>query len=181
MRSLLLIALAIIFFTGCTEDPTKTEYKHTDITIQKDNMVVLDYDELVNEFHDKSLTHNAYQYDQNETYIIFRLSMDTYININKELELICGAKGDIKTYDSWGTADQNTSLEYGALAQFTKQDLDDHNCLQADGQLEDLTGSLYGYAEYTQNKVTPTKHTVTSNSITYTAQEINEAFALFNE
>ena len=180
MKSLLLIVLATLFFSGCT-DPTKTETIHTVITIQKDDMVVLNYDGLTQELDDKYISYESYQYDHNDTFVLFRCSIDTSISIMPKLQLDCGAEGYLYTYASRIDVDNNTSLEYGALAEFTKQDLDDHNCLQADGQLEDLTGSLYGYAEYTQNKVTPTKHTVTSNSITYTAQEINEAFALFNE
>ncbi len=180
MRTLFLMALAIIFFSGCV-DPTKTENKHTYITIQKDNMVVLDYNGLTQELDDKHISYEPYQYDNNDTFVLFRCSIDTSISILLKLQLNCGAEGNLYTYGSRINIDNNTSLKYGALAEFTKQELDDHNCLQAGGQLEDLTGSLYGYAEYTQNRTTPTKHTVTSNSITYTAQEINEAFALFNE
>ncbi len=180
MKILILVVLTVFIFSGCV-DPTKTENKHTYITIQKDDMVVLDYNGLIQERYNKGLLAESYNFDKNAIYVLFRLSMDTYINIALDLILDCGATGDTITYDSWGSADQNTSLEYGALAQFTKQELDNHNCLQAGGQLEDLTGSLYGYAEYTQNRTTPTKHTVTSNSITYTAQEINEAFAVFGK
>jgi len=180
MKTILLIVLSIILFSGCT-DPTKTKNIHTVITIQKDDMIVLNYDGLVDEFRDKVMSHRSELYDKNATYILYRVSLDTYINITKRLMLTCGAESSIYYYGSWGSLNQNKCLQFGALAKFTKKELNDHNCLQADGQLTDLTGSLYGYAEYAQSKITPVKHTVTSNSITYTAQEINEAFAVFGE
>ena len=180
MKKLILFLFITLFFTAC-EEPGKTENKHTDITIQKDDMVVVDYDGLIQELDDKYINHEPYYHDHNDTFVLFRCSIDTFINIKLKLHLNCGAEGYLSHYSRWGSADENFNLEYGTLAEFTKRDLDEHNCLQTDGQLEDLTGSLYGYAEYTQNRVTPTKHTVTSNTITYTAQEINEAFALFDE
>ena len=173
MKILILVVLTVFIFSGCV-DPTKTENKHTYITIQKDDMVILDYNGYIDRYNS-----SPFHLDDNITYIVLQVSMDTYISIRLQLQLQCGASGEV--IDIHHLSENNTSLEARALAEFTKQELDDHNCLQSGGQLEDLTGSLYGYAEYTQNRTTPTKHTVTSNSITYTAQEINEAFALFNE
>ena len=179
MRTLLFIILSILFFSGC-EDPTKTETIHTVITIQKDDMAVLDYTGLIKQFEEREAVYYSQDYSSRALYMIFWFTKDTSISINLDYQLSCGVSSHAGRY--FEKSESGTSLlNYGVYAVFTKQDLDDHNCLQEDGQLEDLTGSLYGYTEYTQNKVTPTKHTVTSNSITYTAQEINEAFALFNE
>ena len=173
MRSLILIVLVTLLFSGC-EDPTKTKNLQTTISIQKDDMVVLDYNSYINLYNS-----SPFHADENTTYTVYQVSLDTSISIRLQLQLQCGASGEILYTGK--LPENNTSLEYIALAEFTKQDLDDNNCLQAGGQLEDLTGSLYGYAEYTQNRTTPVKHTVTSNTITYTAQEINEAFAVFNQ
>ena len=180
IKTIILTLIIMLFFTAC-EEPGKTKYKQTYITIQKDDMVVVDYDGLTQELNDKFINYESYYHDHNDTFVIFRSSIDTFINIKLKLHLNCGAEGYLSHYSRWGSADENSNLEYGMLAEFTKKDLDENNCLQADGQLEDLTGSLYGYAEYSESRVTPVKHTVTSNTITYTAQEINEAFALFNE
>ena len=75
--------------------------------------------------------------------------------------------------------EDNSSLEYGALAAFTRQSLLDQNCLQEGGQIEDIEAKIDGYVEYSPDKFTTVEHTFSSNTITYTAQEINEAIAVF--
>ena len=176
MKILFFVVLTALFFIGC-EDPTKTETIHTKLVIEKAEVLVLNKVDLIEELK-KVTIYDSDDYNSSVAYIVFRLWIDTYVGIIPDLILECGAE---KQIDWYFQGEIKNGFEEASLIVFTKQELDDHNCLQVGGQLEDLTGSLYGYAEYTQNRTTPTKHTVTSNSITYTAQEINEAFALFNE
>ena len=179
MKISLLIVLVTLFFSGC-EDPTKTDNKHTVINIQKGDLSVLDYTGLINQFEERQAIYYTEDYNSDELYMIFWFRKDISISINLDYKLSCGVSSHAGRY--FEKLESGTSiLNYGVYSVFAKKELDDHNCLQAGGQLEDLTGSLYGYAEYTQNRTTPTKHTVTSNSITYTAQEINEAFAVFGK
>ena len=151
------------------------------MNLEKEDIQISNYTGLVETFYKLSITHDEYMYDHNATYILLLLSVDTYINVTPNMVLECGAKGNMSYFGTRGQSNTQTSLEYGILIEFPKQELDKYNCLQAGGQTRDLTGSLYGYAEYVEGRVTPVEHTVTSNTITYTAQEINEAFAVFGE
>ncbi len=180
MKILILVVLTVFIFSGC-EDPTKTETIHTKLVIEKVEVLVLNKVDLINELKSKIIPYSSEDYNISTTYIVFKFWVDSYVGVTSDYQLECGVEKRMSWYAKSQSVLIKDGFETGALVVFTKQELDNHNCLQAGGQLKDLTGSLYGYAEYTQNRTTPTKHTVTSNSITYTAQEINEAFALFNE
>ncbi|MEN8147953.1 MAG: hypothetical protein ABFR02_10100, partial [Campylobacterota bacterium] len=176
MKNILIIVLLVWFFTGCSE----TETEHTYVTIQKEDQVtVVDFQGLVQEFLDRDSGLNDQWYDENSLYVVFHFSADTYSSIILDMKLTCGAKHFIDYYSSVYVSDNNDSLEYGALAAFTKQSLIDNNCLQEGGQIESLFSEVEGYAEYSPDKVTTVQHYVSSNTIEYTAQEINEAFAVF--
>ena len=176
MKTLLLTLIVMLTFTGC-EEPGETENKHTHLSIQKDDIDVVDYDGLIDSLKERG-TYTSLDHKDGEVYVLLWFTQDIAINILLNMKLSCGAEEKTSIYFR-GIPDGH--LQYGRYLIFTKKELDENNCLQVDGQLEDLTGSLYGYAEYTRNRTVPVKHTVTSNTITYTAQEINEAFALFDE
>ncbi len=175
MKNILIMVLLVWFYTGCSE----TEVEHTYVTIEKDDVVVLDYTGLTQEFDDKDMSYREINYDQNATYVVFRLFADTQMSISLYLQLSCGTEAYVKYYGSQAIFDNPSGLEYGALGAITKQNLLDHNCLQEGGQTENIFAEVEGYAEYTSDKVTHVEHYVSSNTIEYTAQEINEAFAVF--
>ena len=179
MKKIILFIFITLFFTAC-EEPGKEEIIHTSLKVENAESLALNKTDLIGELK-KVTAYDSTDYDESTTYVVFRFWVDKYVGIVVNFNLQCGAKKRIKWYFDGQNIEIKEGFETGALAVFSKQDLDEHNCLQADGQLEDLTGSLYGYSEYTRNRTTPVKLTVTSSSITYTAQEINEAFALFNE
>jgi len=96
MKKLILLLFITLFFTAC-EEPGKEEIIHTYVTIQKDDMVVVDYDGLTQELDDKLINYESYYHDHNDTFVIFRLSMDTFTRI-PDLELECGAQGEVSLY-----------------------------------------------------------------------------------
>ncbi len=81
-----ILLLVTLLMSGC-EDPTKTKHLHTVIKIQKDDMIVVDYEGMVEEFRDKEMTHTSELYDKNATYVLFRHSMDIRININPTFKI----------------------------------------------------------------------------------------------
>ena len=179
MKKFIPFLFIMLFFTAC-EEPGKEEIIHTSLKIENAEVLVLNKTDLIEELK-KVTAYDSTDYDESTTYVVFRFWVDRYVGIVVDFNLQCGVKKRIDWYFSNWNIEIKEGFETAALAVFSKQELDENNCLQADGQLEDLTGSLYGYSEYTRNRTTPVKLTVTSNTITYTAQEINEAFALFDE
>jgi len=180
MKILLSIVLLIISFVGCS-DPSETKVIHTVLTIEKSHIRVVNYEELFLELDKKDIARTERSFsDKNTSYFLFDIKTDSYVGVISTLQLKCGAKGYADYYQNTTFSD-TSNLSECIMVVISKQELDKHNCLQAGGQTRDLTGSLYGYAEYVEGRVTPVEHTVTSNTITYTAQEINEAFAVFNE
>jgi len=169
----------MLSFTGC-ETPGEEENRHSVLKIKKYDLQVLNHTELINQLKARDAVYYTEDYNTSQSYMLFWYTQEGSVSIHINFQLSCGASSYAGRFFKKLENNSNT-LEYGKYSVFSKKDLDENNCLQEGGQLEDLTGSLYGYAEYTQNRVTPTKHTVTSNTITYTAQEINEAFALFDE
>ena len=180
MKILLSIVLLIILFVGCS-DPSETKVIHTVLRIEKTEVLVVNKADLLEELQSKVIQYDSDDYNESMEYVVFKFWVDSYVGIISDFELNCGIKQKMDWYAKSPLIPIKEGFETGALATFSKQELDKYNCLQAGGQTRDLTGSLYGYAEYVEGRVTPVEHTVTSNTITYTAQEINEAFAVFGE
>ena len=176
-----LTALATLtLLTGCT-DFRDTLVIHDELLVEKEGILVLSYDDYTETLNSHGINYSGQLLDHNDTYLLFVLSTDKDGAVDPALVFECGARGDTAYFDEISNAEITTKQKYAAYAEFPKKELDKHNCLQAGGQTRDLTGSLYRYTEYVANRITPVEHTVTSNTITYTAQEINEAFAVFGE
>ena len=181
MKKLILLLFITLFFTAC-EEPGKTENIHTSLQIEKEDILIVNYDELFIELKDKDISRTERSFSNiNTSYYIFRLWVDSYIGITPYFHLECGAQGYMDYYRKAGNLVNDSNFTEGALVVISKEELDKNSCIQNEGQLDDLLGEVNIYVEYTRNRTVPVKHTVTSNTITYTAQEINEAFALFNE
>ena len=176
-----LTALATLtLLTGCT-DFRDTLVIHDELIVEKEGILVLSYEDYLETLDSHGITFREELLDANDTYLLFVLSTDENGAVDPDLVFECGAKGYVSHFDEISNAEITTKQKYAAYAEFSKHELDKYNCLQAGGQTRDLTGSLYVYTEYVANRVTPVEHTVTSNTITYTAQEINEVFGVFNE
>lgn len=173
MKNIIPIILVVLLFTGCSERI------HTHVKIQKDDIRVMDYEGLVQDFQDHGIGYEEKYYDKNATYIVLRQFADHKMSIVFFLQLSCDTKSTMKFYDPWTEYRDNSGLEYLTIANYTKQSLIDAGCLQEGTQTIDITAKIDSFAEYTTDKVTHTEHTVSSNTITFTAQEINEAIAVF--
>ena len=172
--------LILTLLTGCT-DFRDTLVIHDELLVEKEGILVLSYDDYTETLNSHGITFRRELLDANDTYLLFVLSTDKDGTVDPVLIFECGARGETAYFDEISNAEITTKQKYAAYAEFPKKQLDKYNCLQSGGQTRDLTGSLYEYREYVANRITPVEHTVTSNTITYTAQEINEAFAVFGE